>query len=164
MTKYLLTFTCWTLQNLIPMHCSAILFAAVAVFAGVASAQQQPTNPRFTYNRVLCVVPLIGSGEPGDPKRPDYTSVPAVTESSSASSHAAGNGIIAFYHEVSDDGKWALAEIVARDRAALLPILNDTRPGVWAVEKGTVPRAQILQVFQQFKKSIDLDRFGVAVR
>jgi len=34
------------------------------------------------------------------------------------------DGIIAFYHEISDDGKWgAHFEIVARNRAALLPIL-----------------------------------------
>jgi hypothetical protein len=136
------------------MHYLPSLLLGCALFLGVAAAQQ-PVNPHFTYSRVFCVVPLIGTGQPGDPKRPDY--IPAATVSSP-------NGIIAFYHEVSDDGNWALAEIVARNRAALLPILNDTRPGVWAAEKGAVTKAQVLAVFQQYKKLIDLDRFGVAVR
>jgi hypothetical protein len=130
-----------------------LLFLAFSGFA------QQRVDPHFTHYRVYCVVPLVGTGTAADPVRPDYVPLPGAEKPKQAT------GIIAFYQEVSDDGKWALAEIVALDRASLQPILSDTRPGVWAGEKGVVSRAQVQAVFNKYKqKSINLDTFGVAVQ
>ena len=138
------------------------------LFSGTIAQGQQKVDPHFTYYRVYCVVPLVGTGVAGDPIRPTFVPVPSLPEPGTAeagiSTATRNSGIIAFYHEVSDDGKWALAEIVARNRSALQPILTDTTPGVWAAEKGTISRAQLQAVFGKFKKNIDLNRFGVAAR
>lgn len=90
---------------------------------------QQRVDPHFTHYRVYCVVPLVGTGTSEDPVRPDHVPLPPESTAKQAT------GIIAFYHEVSDDGKWAPAEIVALDRASLQPILTDNRPGVWVGRK-----------------------------
>ncbi len=121
-------------------------------------------DPHFTYHRVYCVLPLVGSGTSADPVRPDHVPAPPDPSAPHTGASSERSGIIAFYHEVSDDGKWALAEIVALDRASLQPILSDTRPGVWAGEKGVVPRAEVEAVFRKLKKNINLNTFGVAVQ
>ena len=131
----------------------AILFAIAAL-----ALPQMRVDPRFTHHRVLCVLPLAGSGAEGDPRRPDH--IPAKLEQS----HPDATGILAFAYELSDDGNWALAEIVALDRKSLEPLLNDRRPGVWAAEKGRVSKQEIEAVFRRYKKSIDLDHFGALVR
>jgi hypothetical protein len=143
---------------------SILVLLLIAALTGPITARaQQRVDPHFTYHRIYCVVPLTGSGNAGDPIRPEYVPVPG--SSVEAMAHPSGtSGIIAFYHETSDDGKWALAEIVARDRASLAPILADKRPGVWAAEKGTITKAELYTVFSRFKKTINLDHFGVAVR
>ncbi len=56
--------------------------------------------------------------------RPDYAPLltSASTEAIPGGSSTASSAILGFYREVSDDGKWALMEIVARDRASLAPL------------------------------------------
>ena len=130
--------------------------AFVTLFATLAYSQQR-VDPRFTYYRAFCILPLIGGVELNEPVRPKHIPLPGA-------SRAERNGILGFYQEVSDDGKWALVEIVARDRASLAPILNDPTPGVWVAEKGRVPQSEILAAFQKFKKSVDLKHFGVVVQ
>jgi hypothetical protein len=41
------------------------------IFCTVALAQRR-VDPRNIYHRVIGVVPLVGSGTPGDPVRPKY--------------------------------------------------------------------------------------------
>jgi hypothetical protein len=129
-------------------------------FSTIASSQQK-VDPHFTHHRVFCIVPLVGSGTSADPRRPDYVPIPLAE---GASGRGQTTGIVAFSYEVSNDGNWALAEIVALDRASLLPILSDTRPGVWAGEKGVVSRAAVQAAFDKLKSGINLDKFGVAVQ
>ena len=97
-------------------------------------------DPHFTHHRVYCVAPLAGPGKAAVPVRPDYVPLPPDPSTPVAAASKQTTGISTFYHEVSDDGQWALAGIVALDRASLLPILSDA------------------------KKNIDLNTFGVAVR
>lgn len=127
---------------------------------------QEKVSARFTYHRVICVVPLV-SDSGTKVTHPDFGSISlnSASESQGAGqASSAEEGILAFYSETSDDGHWALAEIVAKDRSVLLPLLSDKRPGVWAVEKGTVPRSVIEAHLRQFKKYIDIDNFGAVVR
>jgi hypothetical protein len=141
-----------------------VLLAFALAFSAGAFAQQR-VDPHFTHYRVYCVVPLVGTGTAADPVRPDYVPLPPDPSTSGTAASKQATGIIAFYHEVSDDGKWALAEIVSLDRASLQPILSDTRPGVWAGMKGVVSRAEVQAVFHKYKQqAINLDAFGVAVR
>ena len=75
-------------------------------------------------------------------------------------SQAAGrNGIIAFQHVVSDDGTLALAEFVAVNRGALIPILTSTAPGVIVFEAGKYTQAQIETVFKKYKASFSFNNF-----
>jgi hypothetical protein len=137
----------------------------IALTFSITAFAQHRVDPHFTHYRVYCVVPLVGTGTAADPVRPDYVPLPADPSTASIGKPKQATGIIAFYQEVSDDGKWALAEIVALDRASLQPILSDTRPGVWAGEKGVVSRAQVQAVFNKYKRQgINLNTFGVAVQ
>jgi hypothetical protein len=65
---------------------------------------------------------------------------------------------------LSDDGKYAIAELVAVDRAALLPILADRAPGVLVFEKGRAAGSRIEAAVRQYRKDFSMQRFGVAVQ
>src|SRR5947208_8338194 len=88
------------------------------LFTSLLTAQRR-VDPKHTYNRVICVVPIVGAGTEADPKRPQYAPPPRKSPSDPMP------GIVAFMQQTSDDGKYALVEYVAKDPAALQPILND---------------------------------------
>ena len=70
---------------------------------------QRRVDPKFRYDRVIAVVPFAGKGTPADPKRPQYAPWPPSKDP---------NGILAFTYLPSDDGRLAIVEFVARNRAA----------------------------------------------
>ena len=104
------------------------------------------------------MVPLVGKGTADDPRRPAFVPAPAPKGTPPPT-----NGIIGFTMVLSDDGKSALVEFVARDRAALAAILADTRPGVKVFEKGKAKRDEILLEFRKHKKDFDFERLGVSL-
>ena len=115
-------------------------------------AQNQGTyrvDPRNMYDRVLAVVPWTGSGTHGDPKRPMYAPLAAQMNS------ASHTGILAFQCMESDDGKLALCEFVAQDRAALKPLLDDRSVKVFL--KGRDKFADAVAEFQKYKKNFDIN-------
>ena len=69
--------------------------ALSAVFLIPTAFGQHKVDPRNTHERLLCIVPLVGTG----------------------------TGILAYHFEESDDHKSALVEFVAADRAAFNTIL-----------------------------------------
>jgi hypothetical protein len=91
------------------------LCLGLLVLAAVVCAQHR-VDPRNIYNRVICVVPLIGSGTPADPKRPMYAPWPPSQDP---------NGILAFSFQPTDDGKRVVVEFVARNRAAFDAIFHN---------------------------------------
>jgi hypothetical protein len=72
------------------------------------------------------------------------------------------NLILGYTWVPSDDGKFALTEIVMRDRSAFPAIL--ALPGVTAFIKGVNKLADIQTAFQQYKKDFDPTKFGAWVR
>ena len=76
------------------------------VAAGCAFAQHR-VDPGRMYERIYAIVPMVGAGTWDDPKRPMFAPVPQQTTLVSRT------GIIAFNHVESDDGNFALIEIVA---------------------------------------------------
>ncbi len=95
------------------------LFAAFVPFfllIPTATAQRK-LDPGHNYERVLAVVPMTGAGTAADPRRPPH-----------APAKADANGIVSFSYQVSDDGRFAIVELVARSRAALAPILAGSQP------------------------------------
>lgn len=113
---------------------------------------QRRVDPRNTYHRVICVVPLTGTGTAADPKRPQYAPWPASQDP---------KGIIAFYFEPTDDGKSAVVEFVAQNGAALLPLLNDK--SILAFEKGVSSQATVEAAIQQVRKDFSLETFGMVM-
>ena len=127
---------------------------------------------KILTHRVIAVVPYVGSGKAGDPRRPKYAPLPAVsgaaatTKANAATTAAptptAHSGIIAFTHVPSDDGTMAIVEFVSTDRASLLPILSDQT--IVAFEKGVHTPAAILAALAIYKKTFTLNGFGMAAQ
>ncbi len=144
-------------------------FLLVALFLWAPLVAQHRVDPQNRYPRVLAIVPMVGSGTPDDPVRPDYAPLPPPGTVSSATSTMtsavtpAPEGIIAFSYQLSDDGKFALVEFVARSRDVFKTLLADTRPGVKAFIKGQATRADIQAAFQALKAGFTLDSLATVV-
>jgi hypothetical protein len=123
----------------------------IVLLTGALSAQHR-VDPRNTYSRIICVVPLTGTGTPADPKRPKYSPWPPSQDP---------NGIIAFTFRPSDDGQLAVVEFVARNRAAFQAILNDK--SVVSFEKGKATRGDVETALRQHRKDFDMDTFGTVM-
>jgi hypothetical protein len=127
------------------------LVIALLALASVVSAQRR-VDPRNTYSRVIAVVGFVGTGTSSDPRRPQYAPWPPSQDPS---------GIIAFSYIPSDDGKFALVELVARDRAAFQPLFNDKTITVF--EKGRANKSQIESTLKLYRKDFSLDTFGTVM-
>jgi hypothetical protein len=121
---------------------------------------QQPVNLRNTHERVLCVVPMVGSGTAADPRRPMFAPV-----RERRGEKPSRDGIIAYSFQESDDGRFALVEFVALDRAAFASILEerDRRVDVKVFVKGEARKADIEAEFRGQKGDFDMERFRVNV-
>jgi hypothetical protein len=127
------------------------LAACLLVLAAALPAQRR-VDPHNTHFRVICVVPMIGKGTPADPRRPQYAPWPA---------SRARNGIVAWSHQVSDDGRFALVEFVALNRAALLPMLNDK--SVKTFERGKSNKDELQGELKKYRKDFDIQKFGAVL-
>ena len=127
------------------------LLVGLLVLASVVCAQRR-VDPRFSYVRVIAVVPFVGQGTPEDPRRPQYAPWPASADS---------NSILAFSFVPSDDGALAIAEFVARSRAAFEPLLADKN--ITVLEKGRVSKTSLEAAIRVYRKDFDLDTFGMVM-
>jgi hypothetical protein len=127
------------------------LIVGLLSFVCLLSAQRR-VDPRNTYNRIMAVVPITGKGIAADPKRPEYAPWPASQDP---------NGIIGFYWIPTDDGKSAIVEFVARNRAAFSPLFNDKSIQVY--EKGRVTREIIEAAMKAFRKDFDYEKNGLVM-
>ncbi len=129
------------------------------LFFSIPSIAQHKVDSTQLYERVFAILPMVGQGTWDDPKRPMFTPLPSAVNPGDRS------GIIAFHHEVSDDGQFALAEIVIAPTgaAAVLAQLRGIThvPGVQIFERGK--RSDIQKAFKAKKKDFDIDRFRVVV-
>lgn len=124
---------------------------AVLVFGLVPPVSSQPrVDPKNLYERLICVVPMVGAGTYTDPRRPLFAPTQA---------DVTGDGIIQFSFEESDDGKFAIVELVARDRKAFAAILADRRPEIKVFEKGKHSRAEIETELKKYKRNFDTDKW-----
>jgi hypothetical protein len=164
------------------IRATAVLVCLFVVVGAVHA--QPPVSPRNSYERILVVLPLIGSGTAADPIRPSLIPAPgsatpnilnlpiAPVSGSSATAipigpspggpNAPPNLFLGYTWVPSDDGKFALTEIVMRDRSAFPSIM--ALPGVTAFIKGVHKLPDIQAAFQQYKKDFDPTKFGVWVR
>lgn len=136
-------------------NCSFLALSLLLL--GTLLPAQRRVDPRYTYHRVIAVVPLVGSGAMADPIRGKY--VPTAQTAG-----AAGTGIIAFAVELTDDGRRAIVELVSLQRTALAQVLADREPGVIVFEKGVAKDADIESAIQPLRKGFSLQNFGVMVQ
>ena len=130
------------------------VFVVVCCFSSLFA--QQRRDARETHYRILAVVPLIGTGTKTDPIRPAYVPTPP-----QGNEKLDPNGILAFTFLLTDDGKHALVEFVARNPVAFNQIKADTRADVKVFDKGKTKREDIEKEFKKYKKDFDLDRMMV---
>lgn len=129
------------------------LLTGLLMLAIVVCAQRR-VDPRNTYHRVICVVPLVGAGTPDDPRRPKYAPAKPAAKPTETD-------IIAFTQVPTDDGKFAIVEFVAKSRKAFEAILAD--PSVTSFEKGVHTREEIETEMRKHTRSFNLDKFGVVM-
>ncbi len=135
----------------------ATLFVCLCAFISTAYPQNSVTrvDPMNMYERVLAVIPITGQGTSTDPKRPLLTPITAQIVPGSHS------GILAFHYIESDDGHFALVEIVAKDRASLQPFLGE--PTAKCFLKGRDKLEDAVKEFQKHSSSFDINKFMVRV-
>jgi hypothetical protein len=141
------------------------LILAFSVLIRPMAEAQRRVDARHTYERLICVVPMVGKGTYDDPRRPKYAPVvsAATADEKSAEARAARTGIIAYHAIPSDDGQYALVEFVAVDRAAFAGILADESLKGKVFEKGKDRREDMEREFVKHKRTFNLDDLGVMV-
>jgi len=112
-------------------------------------AQFRPVDPRLSHERLLAIVPMIGTGQPEDPRRPMFSDTP---------------NLIGYHAELSDNEQFALVEFVARTRAELASINSSRDARVQIFRKTDARRADVLREFQKLKAKFNPDNFGFSVR
>jgi len=116
---------------------------------------QKRVDGRNLYERVLAIVPMTGSGTYADPRRPEMT--PATL---AGPDQISGKGIISFSYQVSDDGKTAVVELVARDKSVLEAVSRNARPGVQVFDRGKGNAAAVEAEIRKHIKDFDVAKFG----
>jgi hypothetical protein len=106
---------------------------------------------------VIALVPFVGTGTMEDPKRPMFTPLPGAVAAGSKTD------IIAFHFLPSDDGNFAIVELVARDKAAFQTILTSTNSSVTVFLKGRDSQQTVESFLQQYRKGFTLASFGEVV-
>ena len=127
------------------------LLVGMLALALVVCAQRR-VDPRNSYNRVIALVPLIGSGTAADPKRPKYAPWPVSQDP---------DGILGFVFEPTDDGKSAIVEFVAQNRTAFSVLLADKTIQVF--QKGSASRPAVESAIKQVRRDFNLDAFGMVM-
>jgi hypothetical protein len=132
--------------------------AAAALFVCLcAFAQDRKVPSQNQHERVIALVPFVGAGTMEDPRRPMFAPLPGQVDAGSQT------GIIAFHFVPTDDGQFAIVELIARNRAAFKDILANTNPAILVFLKGRDLTASIEQAMQQHKKGFTLQSFGQVV-
>lgn len=128
------------------------------MFTATLIAQGRVANENL-HTRILCVVPMVGSGSAEDPKRPMFVPKPPDPALEGPGAVTAQPGILAFQYQLSDDGNYALVEFVGIDRKALAEILDSKDTRVKVFEPDKAKRDDIEKEFKKFKRNFSLDKY-----
>ena len=162
------------------MNVRRAVMPVVCLLVAVGSAfAQHRVDPGRMYERIYAIVPMIGSGTWDDPKRPMFaplpqqmappTPPPTAPSTSQDATPVTRTGIIAFNQVQSDDGNFALIEIVVPDRVQLAQIVGQmnaqlsSATGFQLFDRSVTPGATIQSAFQALKKNFDVTKFRVVV-
>ena len=115
--------------------------------------------------RVICVVPLTGSGTLADPRRPLFVSMGQLSEEDPDNSkHALSSERIAFHSILTDDGQHAILEFVAPPRALRKEILAADPTTVRVFEQNKISAPVLQEELRKYKKDFDLKSFHAGAR
>ena len=134
---------------------SGLVFLCCLLLPRVNAQRPNPVDPRNRYHRILAVVPMVGKGTHADPRRPLYAPWPP--------GKGDKTGIIAWSHQVSDNGQFALVEFVARTPWAFQPLRADKSGAVQLFDKGRSKKEDIEKEFKRHKKDFDIEKFGAVL-
>jgi hypothetical protein len=89
----------------------------------------QGVSAGMMYHRVYVISPLMGSGKPGDPKRPIFAPAPpqppvqgaTIARATPPSGHS---GLLGYQMQLSDDGQTALVEMVFSDPISFQAVMQ----------------------------------------
>jgi hypothetical protein len=138
------------------MNVRTAVVPVVCLLFSISAAVAQPrVDPLNMYERVLAIVPMVGQGTAADVRRPMYAPLASEMDPKGLT------GVMGFTSVQSDDGNFALLELVARNRAVFATILADT--SIRTFLKGRDNRKDAEAAFQKLKKNFSIDRFGVIV-
>jgi len=152
----------WSFQKL-------VLAAGIALISTPAVRGQQAVPSPVRYERILCIVPMVGSGTWEDPRRPMF--VPSPREKRQRASllrlaprreriSGLRTEILSYHYELSDDGRYALVEFRARSPRAFERILAHRGPGVKVFRPGRDRRERVEAEFRKYKRRFDWRRFS----
>src|SRR5947209_8124131 len=127
--------------------------AILAVFSLSISAAAPATNRGPMHDRILCVVPMTGTGTWDDPKRPMFAPKPSEIDPANRA------GILGWQWLPTDDGTMAIVEFVGGSPAALAHIKGGKLPGVQVFERGKHRRDDVERELKKLKKDFSLDEF-----
>lgn len=146
------------------MNARRAVLPVVCLLAAVGSGfAQHRVDLANLYSRAYLIVPMIGSGTWDDPRRPMFAPPPQQMTPGTRT------GILAFNQVESDDGKFALIEIVAANKAELASIKGPIQaqlsavPGFQLFDRSTTSPATVQSAFQAHKKNFDITKFRVVV-
>jgi hypothetical protein len=111
------------------------------------------------YPRLICIVPMIGSGTVQDPLRPLFAPSPQ-SSGTTADLLNASSQIIAFQTVPTDDGKAGIVVFVARSYAAFGPILRDSRV-LKSFDRNRWSEDDLVRELRKYKKNFDLKMLRV---
>ena len=115
------------------------LLCALTVVLCLNAASQPGGNLKF--QRVIAVVPMVGSGIPDDPYRPMFC--PSASDLATAAANRQPLPRLACSSEVGDDGKTAIVEFTELDGHALRAIRQSKAPGVTIYELNSLSPAAL---------------------
>ena len=133
-------------------------FLGVCLLIPALGRSQQPDHT-VVYPRLICIVPMIGSGTMQDPRRPLLSPNPQDSVVAGAQLNESSR-IIAFQSVPTDDGKAAVVMFVARSYAAFLPILQDARV-IRNFERNRWSEDDLIRELRKYKKNFDLKMLRV---
>jgi hypothetical protein len=138
---------------LFTMRRVSLIFPLFIALWTVSLFAQHAVDPAQRYYRLICLIHFTGSGQSGDPARPEYVPGP-----SDAASRA---GIIAWSALRTDDGTMVIVHMVAVNHHAFDAVLADTRTEVKVFEIGKDSRQTIEAFMQMYRAGFSLDQLRV---
>jgi hypothetical protein len=109
---------------------------------------QRKVDPAFQGERIYAIVPMVGAGTARDPRRPLFAPV-----------HGERSAITGFTFQISDDGRSALIELIARDKQAFQSLLTANRADVKVFERGKSTIADLEREFRKVKSGFEGGKF-----